>query len=301
MNAQAFAARTLPVRSADGHRSELLARIPAAPRAGLLWLPALGVAARHYLPFAEALAARGVAVYLHEWRGHGSSRLRAGRDIDWGYRSLLREDLPASEAVADAASPGLPRIVGGHSLGGQLACCRLALAPGTASRLWLVASGTPWWRAFPPPRRYALPLVYRFLPWLAERRGALPGRAIGFGGNEARGLIRDWARSGLSGRYAAAGLDADLEAGMAAVRAEIAAVTLNDDWLGPETSLRDLLDKLGSGAGARIRRLDARTLGARADHFAWMRAPAAVADALLASLDDAAPTRTHGRRTPPRP
>src|SRR3546814_2481627 len=95
------------------------------------------------------------------------------------------------------------RVIGGHSLGGQLACCRLALDPQAASAVWLVASGAPYWRAFPPRPRWWLPLVYRFLPWLADACGALPGRRIGFGGNEARGLIRDWSPPALSGRYAA--------------------------------------------------------------------------------------------------
>src|SRR5690606_13047591 len=159
---------TLALEAGDGHRFELLARAPDSPVASLLWLPALGVAARHYLPFAEALAARGVAVFVHEWRGHGSSSLRAGHDCNWGYRELLLQDLPQSEAAIDAALPGVPRIIGGHSLGGQLACCRLALAPTSASRLWLVASGSPYWRAFPLPHRLMLPLVARFLPWLSD-------------------------------------------------------------------------------------------------------------------------------------
>lgn len=263
----------------NGHRWSLIARVPAQPAAALLWLPALGVAARHYLPFAEALAARGVAVFLHEWRGHGSSSLRAGRHCDWGYRELLALDLPASEAVLASALPRVPRVLGGHSLGGQLACCRLALAPDAASALWLVASGSPCWRAFPPRTRWWLPMAYRFLPWLARVRGALPGRAVGFGGNEARGLIADWARSGLTGRYAARGLELDLEAALGAVTAPVRAVVFARDWLGPESSLRFLLDKLG-GEPARIARLDAAALGARADHFAWMKRPDAVADAL---------------------
>jgi len=75
-------ASPLPVQTGDGHRFELLARVPTQPRAQLLWLPALGVAARHYLPFAEALAAQGIAVYLHEWRGNGSSSLRPSRTQD---------------------------------------------------------------------------------------------------------------------------------------------------------------------------------------------------------------------------
>src|SRR5690606_16921983 len=159
----------LALEAADGHRFELLARIPERPRRSLLWLPALGVAARHYLPLADALAARGVAVFLHEWRGHGSSSLRAGRHCDWAYRELLTLDLPASEAAIAAATPGLQRIAGGHSLGGQLAACRLGLDPAAFDALWLAGSGAPYWRAFPLPQRLVLPLAYRALPWLAAR------------------------------------------------------------------------------------------------------------------------------------
>jgi predicted alpha/beta hydrolase len=230
---------------------------------------------------AEALAQRGVATFLHEWRGHGSSSLRAGRGTDWGYRELLALDLAASEAAMAEVlpDPGIRRAIGGHSLGGQLAACRLAMSPGSAQELWLVASGAPWWRAFPRPLRYGLPLAYRFLPWLARRYGALPGRRIGFGGNEARGVIADWARTALGGRYAAAGLDVDLEAGLAAMTHEVRALVMDDDWLAPASSLRFLLTKM-PGTSVSPLELDAQALGTRADHFAWMNRPAAVAVAL---------------------
>jgi predicted alpha/beta hydrolase len=270
----------LDVAADDGHRWKVLARIPQAPRASVLWLPALGIAARHYLPFAEALAARGIAVFVHEWRGHGSSNLRADRTHDWGYRELLTRDIPASEALIEQHTHGAPRILGGHSLGGQLACCRLALAPNSAQTLWLVASGSPFWRVFPMPTRTWLPLAYRFLPWLARINGALPGRRIGFGGQEARGLIRDWARSGLSGRYAAAGLDIDLEAAMGALVTPTRAIAFDHDWLGPETSLRFLLSKLRH-APSRIDVFQEARLGARADHYTWMKQPLAVVSRLL--------------------
>lgn len=278
-------ASTLPLQADDGHRWQLLARLPRAPRASLLWLPALGVAAKHYLPFAEALAARGIAVFVHEWRGNGGSNLRADRAHDWGYRALLQQDLPHSEAAIAGRLPGLPRILGGHSLGGQLACCRLGLlaredGAERPTRLWLVASGAPYWRAFPSRTRWWLPFAYRFLPWLADRRGALPGRRVGFGGDEARGLIRDWARSALSGRYAAVGMDVDLEAAMAQVEIQADAVVLDSDWLAPESSLRFLLSKLPR-TQARVETLDSHALGARADHFAWMKQPDAVASLLM--------------------
>lgn len=266
--------------ASDGHRFPLLSRIPDDARMALLWLPALGVAARHYLPFADALAARGVAVFVHEWRGNGGSSLRAGRGHDWGYRELLERDLPLGDQTVQRHLPHVPCAIGGHSLGGQLAACYLGLHPHAFARLWLVASGSPHWRAFPGLRGLSLPWFYRFAIWLSHRRGFLPGRRLGFGGNEARSLIEDWARVGLSGRYAAAGLAADLEAGMAQAEIAIDAVLLRRDWLAPPASLRALLAKLPR-ADARVLTLDADALGAPADHFAWMRHPDAVADALL--------------------
>jgi predicted alpha/beta hydrolase len=268
-------AYVVAVETADGHRAELMARIPGSPRASLLWLPALGVTARHYLPLAEALAGRGIAVWLHEWRGAGSSSLRAAPGQSWGYRELLA-DIAASERAVAAALPAQQRVIGGHSLGGQLACCHLALQPDAASALWLVASGSPYWRAFPIPARWWLPPAYRFLPWLARRRGVLPGRTIGFAGNEARGVIADWAGTALSGRYAAAGLEADLDAGMAAFSGEVRALSLARDWMAPPSSLAFLAGKL-AGADVHAATFDDARLGTRADHFAWMREPGEVA------------------------
>jgi predicted alpha/beta hydrolase len=270
----------IDVQAEDGHDWQVLALVPAHARSRLLWLPAMGVAAKHYLSFAQALAARGVAVFIHDWRGNGSSSLRPARTSDWGYRELLTLDLPASEAAISGLLAGTPRILGGHSLGGQLACCHLGMAPGSASQLWLVASGSPYWRAFPLRSRWWLPMAYQFLPWLADRRGFLPGHSIGFGGNESRSLIHDWARSALSGRYAARGVNTDLEAAMSRLDLPAHAVVLAQDWLAPASSTRYLLSKLPL-ARHRIDTLDSHALKTRADHFGWMKRPAAVVDSLL--------------------
>lgn len=276
-----------PVQAEDGHRFELIVRLPARPRAALLWLPALGMAARQYTRLADALAAQSIAVALHEWRGKGSSQLRAGRDCDWGYAALLAHDVPASQRALQAALPGIAPMIGGHSLGGQIACCRLALAPDSAQGLWLVGSGAPYFRAFGPRERLWLPLAYRFLPWLARRQGALPGRMIGFGGREARGLITDWAGTALRGRYAARGIDDDLEAALSRVRVPSRAVVLADDWLAPASSLQFLLGKLGAAPRAQWC-ADRAALGVAADHFSWMQRPEAVATWLAAAPDDQA-------------
>ncbi|WDS36418.1 alpha/beta fold hydrolase [Pseudoxanthomonas sp.] len=273
----------LQLQATDGHAWTLLHRIPERPRASLLWLPALGVAARHYLPFAEALQTLGIAVFLHEARGHGSSSWRASRSCNWGYRELLELDLPVSLQAMQRALEVPHRIVGGHSLGGQLAACLAALAPSQLNALWLVASGTPDWRRFPAPRGLLLPLAYRFMGWLARRNGTLPGRRIGFGGNEARGLINDWSRVGLSGRYAGQGMRTDLEQALSQLSLPVNSVVLTQDWFAPTTSLAGLTDKFAVTTEPATL-LDSDTLGAKADHFAWMQRPQRVAEALAARL-----------------
>lgn len=266
----------LPVLQADGSRFELIFVHPAeATRRCLYWVAAMGVPARHYLPLAEALAALGVAVILHEWRGIGSSNRRASRRCNWGYRELLQDDLRAGLASAGQHWPHAQIRVGGHSLGGQLGALAAALNPRGVFGLVLVASGAPYWRMF----RHAWLLRASFVlaPLVAAIAGYLPGRRIGFGGNEARGVIEDWARTGRTGRYAVAAMGEDLERQLAELRVPVLALRLRDDWLGPDASLNWLLEKMP------LTRQSVEVLGPEqldgqaAGHFAWMKTPAPIA------------------------
>src|SRR3546814_10114163 len=74
-----FFERSRELVARDGARWLLTVLSPAQPRAALLWIPALGVAARSYRRFAEALAVQGVAVALHEWRGIDSRARKSTR------------------------------------------------------------------------------------------------------------------------------------------------------------------------------------------------------------------------------
>lgn len=282
-------ARAQRVTAADGATSELLLVDAAAPRHWLYWLPAMGVPAKHYLPLAGALAAHGIAVALHEWRGIGSSDRRAGRGQDWDYRTLLRQDIPAGLAAARASWPGATGRLGGHSLGGQLACMFAGLSPREVTGLVLVASGMPYWRHF--RRAWLVGAAYVAAPLLASACRYLPGRRIGFGGNEAPGVIADWARSGRSGRYAAAGLG-DLEPGMAAFAAPLLALRMRDDWLGPAASLDGLLRKLPRTTITRAV-ITPHELHGPADHFGWMKTPEPVAAHIASWFAAPAPAPAH--------
>ena len=265
----------------DGAHAELLCVAQAgAWRDAVFWLPAMGVPAKHYLPLARAVAAHGVAVALHEWRGIGSSSLRASHACNWGYRELLQLDLPAGMAALRAQWPAARVWIGGHSLGGQLACLYASLHPHALAGIALVASGAPYWRRF---RHGALiGMAYVLAPVLASLRGHLPGRRIGFGGNEARGVIADWACSGRTGRYAAKDMAEDFGQALAALELPVLALRLRDDWLGPAASLDWLLGQMPH-ALRRHEQVTPDDLGGReADHFGWMKTPDAIAARIAA-------------------
>jgi predicted alpha/beta hydrolase len=274
----------VPITAADGARFELLCVQPAGHwRQLLYWLPAMGVPARHYLPMAEALAARGIAMVIHEWRGIGSSDRRASRRSNWGYRELLLDDLPPAMAAVQARWPRKTRLIGGHSLGGQIAALYAALHPGQDAGMVLVASGAPYWRAY--PRGLLIKLGGLLAPLAAHLRGYLPGRRIGFAGNEARGLTGDWARSARHGRYSATGMPQNLDERLAALRLPIFALRLRDDWLAPKASLDWLLGKMPQSPNLVGVLAPDDLHGQPADHFSWMKTPAPVVQRLADWMD----------------
>lgn len=265
---------------AFGH-ARAMSTAPVPARAALLWLPALGVPARKYARLEAALAAHGIALGLHEWRGTGTHPARPSRRNDWGYRELLLEDIPATRRSLEALYPGLPVVFGGHSIGAQFAVMAAALHSG-ADGLVAVGSGVPHWRLFPSPLRWWVGSFGHVLPPLTRAFGHYPGHRLGFAGREAGQLMRDWAQTVRRGHYnGLRGLPEGLGARIAALDLPFLGLRLADDRLVPEASQRALIAATGSRR-ATERLLDAEALGVPADHFAWMREPRAVAEAIAA-------------------
>lgn len=262
----------IPVASPDGHRAQLRLHRAASEGACLFWLPALGVAANKYDSFGQALAAAGISCAVHEWRGGGSSSLRAARGVDWGYRQLLEQDLAMSLAALQSPSRWL---FGGHSLGGQLAAMAASAAPERCAGLVLLATGVPQARHFSGRTRLGLALFARALPLITRALGYYPGRRLGFAGSEAGQVMRDWAATVRHGRYGCYGSGPDFDARMAQLGTPVLGLRLSEDGLVPPGSLEALMAKLGTGP-RQLRVLDAETLGVAADHFRWLRQPQAV-------------------------
>lgn len=245
------------------------------PLAHVLVLPALGTAADYYTRLADALRGAGFRVTVMELRGHGNSPLRPSRRVDFGFRELLDEDIPAALRELRAQAPELPVLLLGHSLGGHLAAISAGRLRETLDGIVLAACGSPWTEAYEGATLRKLKLLCAAIPPLTALLGYYPGQRIGFGGREARTLMREWRALALSNRYRAQGIDEDLDTAIAGYDGSVLALRMADDDFAPDAAVRAVTDKFHSAA-VEHRVLDAGVLGCRADHFRWARQPEAV-------------------------
>jgi predicted alpha/beta hydrolase len=236
----------------------------------VLFLPAMGVPARYYRPFAAALAGHGPAVSVADLRGTGASTPPPDRGTRYGYGELTA-DVGALVERLD----GRPVILAGHSLGGQAALLHAALhRPPKVVGLALVAVGIPYWRGGYGTRRGLglLPFT-QGIAATAAVMGYWPG--WGFGGRQARGVMSDWAYSARTGRYRPVD-GADPERALRDLTTPTLMISVANDRYTPERIVDFTASKLGSAPVERDH-YDAERAGAPVEHFRWARAGSAIA------------------------
>lgn len=183
-------------------------RVPAAwyaaeqPRAILLLIPALGTAAGYYRPFAEAAAGRGLATLVPDLPGTGESRPRPSRTADYGYGDLVERYLPGLAALAREKGGGRPLVLAGHSLGAQVTVLSSLSGKVSPQAIVTIAGGLIHYRYWNGAGAAGVLAMAALVTGLTFAFGYLPGKAVGFGGPQARTLMRQWSRAIREGRFA---------------------------------------------------------------------------------------------------
>ncbi len=268
--------------AADGASSSARFHRATGVRAAALVLPAMGVNARSYDAFAEALAGLGVSVLVAEHRGGESSSVRPARGVDYGYAELLGE-LPLLLAALRARAPGLPVDVVGHSMGGQLGVAGVSRWHTPGARLVLLASGTVHHRAWSALPGLGVWVGTTLAEGVARGLGFFPGHRLGFGGRQGRTLIIDWARASRSGTFSSGGVSVEhaLDTPLS-----VLTVSITGDTYAPPNTTRQLVRKLTHATvthasvqpPAEPRRLN--------PHFRWLRTPLSAAQTVASFLLD---------------
>ena len=174
---------------------------PAAVRAVTVVAPAMGTVAAFYQPFAEELAGRGFAVLLAEIPGTGESRPRPSRALDYGYRDLVERYIPGLAGLARSEFPDIPLVLIGHSLGAQIGMLATAQRLVEPSALVTVAGGHIHYRNWDGAAAAKVLFGANLFNALTYLFGHLPGQHVGFGGPQARTLIRNWSRTIRTGSF----------------------------------------------------------------------------------------------------
>jgi predicted alpha/beta hydrolase len=274
-------ASVVEVLTDDGHRFSLsLHRACGEAKAVLIFLSALGTPARVYGRFARELVGHGIHVATPDWRGISSSSLRAGRGLDFGYRHLLEHDLTAVLALVTSQFPELPVWIGGHSLGGQLALLTAATHTPQIAGVVLVASGSVFLRGYSPKLQRSI----RGLIWLSRLTtplfGYFPGQRLGFGGREARGVMRDWSAVALTGEYRPHGSHHDYEVRLRNLSCPVLALNFAADAWSPAGAIDELLRKVPHGSRTQWHWDSDDCGGNTLDHFSWTKQPALITPAI---------------------
>jgi predicted alpha/beta hydrolase len=244
----------------------------AAPVAVLL--PALGIRASYYKRMAEAFQSHGVRTVLADLPGGETSPIRAKRGTSWGYLDLV--DVHA-EGLLDRVKqlfPDAPLFWLGHSIGGQVALLH-AGRHGGVTGVALVASGSPHYESWNGMAKAKVWMAPRVITVIAAVMGYFPGDRLGFGGREARTLMKQWANVVRTGRFQWRGFDG--EAALKAFRSPLYIATLEGDTLAPTTSADILVSKVSTVPERWHWREDEPL-----DHNRWPRTPKPVAERLNA-------------------
>lgn len=254
--------------------------------ASVLIVPALGIRASYYEGLARRLQEAGLSAAIIEGRGHGESALRPGRRSDWGFEHWITEDLPAVIAHLKEQSAGAPVYLCGHSIGGHYSVALAALDPKSVDGIALIACGSPYHAAYEETFAKRIRMLARLVPAVNLLFGYFPGDRIGFGGKEARTIMREWRMLARENRYCPRGMDHDFDAGVAAYPGPVLALRMGDDDWAPEPSVRAVIDKFQS-TQVRLEVISSEELGVTADHHGWCKRPDAVARLVAGWIDSA--------------
>lgn len=109
----------LSITCTDGVLLSAVLCAPAQAQAAIMLSGGTGFKKEFYLPLANYLAEQGLATIVYDYRGTGESKPGDMRQCSFSFLDYGQKDMPAVLDFLDARYPNLPKLILGHSAGGQ--------------------------------------------------------------------------------------------------------------------------------------------------------------------------------------
>jgi predicted alpha/beta hydrolase len=240
-------------------------------------LPAMGVRASYYKTFANELAIAGNTVITSDWRGHGYSSQSASFKTDFGYEHYVT-DLDDIVHFCRQKFPNRKIILVGHSLGGQIQSLYISRFPQNCNQLVLIAANSVYYKGWNKKTARKIKMAGMFFYPLSKVLGYFPGRVIGFGGREARTVMKDWTRNLKTGSYKLTASIFDYDSALKEANPNILCISFeNDKLIAPKQAVINLLNKFSDTANKEHLHFTADQIGIpNLNHFNWAKQPALI-------------------------
>jgi predicted alpha/beta hydrolase len=237
-------------------------------------LPAMGVRASYYKTFASELASSGYTVITADWRGQGYSSQTASFKTDFGYEHYVR-DLDDIVQFCRQKFSKKKIVLVGHSLGGQIQSLYVSRFPKNSKHLVLITAGTVYFKGWDKKTSRKIKMAGAFFYPLSKLLGYFPGRIIGFGGQEARTVMKDWTHNLKTGNYKLTNSTFDYDNALKEAKPNILCISFEDDKLiAPQQAVINLLNKFNDAANKEHLHFTADQIGIRnLNHFSWAKQP----------------------------
>ncbi|HEV8513284.1 MAG TPA: alpha/beta fold hydrolase [Cyclobacteriaceae bacterium] len=237
-------------------------------------LPAMGVRASFYKTFASELAVSGNTVITADWRGQGHSSQTASYKIDFGYEHYV-SDLDNIVQFCQQKFPNKKIVLVGHSLGGQIESLYISRFPQNCNTLVLIAASSVYHKGWTGNLARKIKIAGILFYPLSRLLGYFPGRIIGFGGREARTVMKDWTRNLKTGSYNLTNSTFDYDNALKEAKPKILCISFDNDHLtAPKQAVINLLNKFGNGAHKEHLHFTEDEIGIpNLNHFSWAKQP----------------------------
>lgn len=268
--------KTVNIIARDGHGLGITVFEPEHGELSpvIICFPAMGVKATYYSAFARRLAQEGMNVITADLRGIGSSSIRASKEINFGYFEMVHHDWPAVVDQVKEMFPQNKLFLLGHSLGGQLTSLYLSLQKkGKIAGLILVTTNSVYYKGYGFPDCIKVLAGTHLAFIISLFMGYLPGHRFGFGGLEAKNVIRDWSRQGRTGNYEILNSELNYEMLLGRLELPVISFSFEGDFFAPASAVRHLSGKM-KNADVTLVHLKPETVNLKGKyHFSWANTP----------------------------